>query len=182
MATLETGEKYYLGRLVNPATAQTTPDPLLFAPDDLTTHAVVVGMTGSGKTGLCIDLLEEAALAGVPALMIDPKGDIANALLHFPDLRPQDFQAIPTFGCAAFHAGLQHPITIRDSLKHRGVDDEGFAAQVFECDGFHQDMTGHPFEFKGVHHPFGGVNGVIHPMKAVFAPVGFPLDVAPEKR
>ena len=44
----------------------------------LTTHGVVVGMTGSGKTGLCIDLLEEVALSGVPVLAIDPKGDLAN--------------------------------------------------------------------------------------------------------
>lgn len=63
----------------------------MYDPDDLTTHAVCVGMTGSGKTGLCIDLLEEAALQGIPALMIDPKGDITNALLHFPELKPEDF-------------------------------------------------------------------------------------------
>ncbi len=49
-------------------------------------------MTGSGKTGLCIGLLEEAALQNIPAIMIDPKGDITNALLHFPDLLPEDFQ------------------------------------------------------------------------------------------
>ena len=59
---------------------------------DLTTHAVCVGMTGSGKTGLCIDLLEEAAIDNVPALIIDPKGDITNLLLTFPDLRPEDFE------------------------------------------------------------------------------------------
>ena len=84
--------KFYLGRIHNPQTATTTNQPLLYDPDDLTTHAVVVGMTGSGKTGLCIDLLEEAALLGIPALMIDPKGDITNTLLHFPNLSPQDFQ------------------------------------------------------------------------------------------
>ena len=79
-------EKFYLGR--SPADDQTA----LYDPDDLTTHAMVVGMTGSGKTGLCIDLLEEAALHNIPALMVDPKGDITNALLHFPDLLPADFQ------------------------------------------------------------------------------------------
>ena len=63
---------FYLGRIFDAKTGKTTPDPLLYDPDDLTTHAVVVGMTGSGKTGLCIDLLEEAALNGLPALMIDP--------------------------------------------------------------------------------------------------------------
>jgi hypothetical protein len=67
-------------------------EPVLYDPSDLTTHAVVVGMTGSGKTGLCIDMLEEAALNRYPALMIDPKGDITNALLHFPELLPSDFQ------------------------------------------------------------------------------------------
>jgi phage host-nuclease inhibitor protein Gam len=65
---------------------------VLYDPGDLTTHGVVVGMTGSGKTGLCIDLLEEAALNRYPAVMIDPKGDITNALLHFPDLLPADFE------------------------------------------------------------------------------------------
>ncbi len=83
---LDTKGKFYLGRILD------ADKPLLYDPADLTTHAVVVGMTGSGKTGLCIDLLEEAALQGIPALMIDPKGDITNALLHFPDLLPADFQ------------------------------------------------------------------------------------------
>ncbi|MCB2178444.1 DUF87 domain-containing protein [bacterium] len=83
---IETNGKFYLGKDTQ------TDQPLLYSPDDLTTHAVVVGMTGSGKTGLCIGLLEEAALQNIPAIMIDPKGDITNALLHFPDLLPGDFQ------------------------------------------------------------------------------------------
>ena len=83
---------FYLGRVFDPKTGKTTEQSFLYNPDDLTTHAVVVGMTGSGKTGLCVDLLEEAALSGIPALMIDPKGDITNLLLHFPELAPQDFQ------------------------------------------------------------------------------------------
>ena len=58
---------------------------------DLTTHAVCIGMTGSGKTGLCIDLLEEATLNGIPSIIIDPKGDMTNLLLAFPDLLPEDF-------------------------------------------------------------------------------------------
>ena len=89
---MDTGGKFYLGKIYDIKKRQVTEEPLLYDPDDLTTHAVVVGMTGSGKTGLCIDLLEEAALQDIPALMIDPKGDITNALLHFPDLAPQDFQ------------------------------------------------------------------------------------------
>src|SRR4051794_15221328 len=58
---------------------------------DLTTHGVVVGMTGSGKTGLCISLLEEAAIDGIPGILIDPKGDLTNLLLQFPELKPDDF-------------------------------------------------------------------------------------------
>lgn len=65
---------------------------MMYDARDLTTHAVCLGMTGSGKTGLCIDLLEEAALDGVPAIIIDPKGDITNLLLTFPDLLPGDFE------------------------------------------------------------------------------------------
>ncbi|HEY8225446.1 MAG TPA: DUF87 domain-containing protein [Pyrinomonadaceae bacterium] len=65
---------------------------LLYDSKDLVTHAVCVGMTGSGKTGLCIALLEEAAIDGIPAIVIDPKGDLSNLLLTFPELRPQDFE------------------------------------------------------------------------------------------
>src|SRR4030066_2164663 len=89
---IETNGKFYLGRIFDAQQAKATEQPLLYEPADLTTHAVVVGMTGSGKTGLCIDLLEEAALNNIPALMIDPRGDMTNPLLHFPDLLPQDFQ------------------------------------------------------------------------------------------
>ena len=83
---IDTHGNFYLGK------DSTTQASVLYPPDDLTTHAVVVGMTGSGKTGLCIGLLEEAALQNIPAIMIDPKGDITNALLHFPDLLPDDFE------------------------------------------------------------------------------------------
>jgi hypothetical protein len=84
--------KFYLGRLVDAKTSKSTTTPVEYDPADLTTHAVVTGMTGSGKTGLCIALLEEAALQNVPAIIIDPKGDLTNLLLHFPDLLPKDFQ------------------------------------------------------------------------------------------
>lgn len=89
---MDTQGNFYLGRIFDSQTGKTTDQAYLYEPDDLTTHAFVVGMTGSGKTGLCIDLLEEAALNGLPALMIDPKGDITNMLLHFPELQPADFQ------------------------------------------------------------------------------------------
>ncbi len=84
---------FYLGREVDPdATDETRPGYLLYDSKDLTTHAVCVGMTGSGKTGLCISLLEEAALDGVPAIAIDPKGDLGNLLLTFPDLAAESFE------------------------------------------------------------------------------------------
>jgi DNA helicase HerA-like ATPase len=83
---------FYLGREVDPARNEPlVGKPILYNASDLTTHAVCVGMTGSGKTGLCIDLLEEAALNGVPAIIIDPKGDMGNLLLTFPNLAPTDF-------------------------------------------------------------------------------------------
>ena len=83
---------FYLGRIFDPVQRQLSDHPLTYDPADLTTHGMVVGMTGSGKTGLCIDLLEEAALAGIPAILVDPKGDLTNLLLHFPRLAPEDFQ------------------------------------------------------------------------------------------
>jgi hypothetical protein len=82
---------FYLGREIDPQSGQPGAD-LLYDSRDLTTHAVCIGMTGSGKTGLCLSLLEEAAIDGVPAIAIDPKGDIANLVLTFPELRPEDFQ------------------------------------------------------------------------------------------
>jgi hypothetical protein len=83
----------YLGREYDLETKSSTGKNLvLYDSKDLVTHAIVVGMTGSGKTGLCIDLIEEAAIDGVPAIAIDPKGDLTNLLLTFPDLRPEDFR------------------------------------------------------------------------------------------
>jgi hypothetical protein len=82
---------FYLGRPYDLAAKQARPGWLLYDSKDLVTHAVCVGMTGSGKTGLCIGLLEEAAIDGIPALIIDPKGDLANLMLNFPQLRGEDF-------------------------------------------------------------------------------------------
>jgi len=83
---------FYLGRQYDLAASAPKPDLVLYDSRDLVTHAVVVGMTGSGKTGLCLSLLEEAAIDGVPALVIDPKGDLGNLLLTFPNLAPSDFR------------------------------------------------------------------------------------------
>ncbi|MCI0545875.1 MAG: DUF87 domain-containing protein [Candidatus Rokubacteria bacterium] len=82
---------FYLGRPYDIAARKPGAGLLLYDAKDLVTHAVCIGMTGSGKTGLCIALLEEALIDGIPALIIDPKGDLANLLLTFPDLRPADF-------------------------------------------------------------------------------------------
>lgn len=84
---------FYLGAAYDLVSGDISTDQLInYDARDLTTHGVCVGMTGSGKTGLCICLLEEAALDNVPALIVDPKGDITNLLLQFPELRPADFQ------------------------------------------------------------------------------------------
>ncbi|MCS7282469.1 MAG: DUF87 domain-containing protein [Anaerolineae bacterium] len=84
-------DQFYLGREYDPTADRVTDRPVFYPPRHLTTHAIILGMTGSGKTGLGIVLLEEALLAGIPILAVDPKGDLANLLLTFPDLRPEDF-------------------------------------------------------------------------------------------
>jgi hypothetical protein len=84
---------FYLGRELDPESGATTEELVLYPSKHLTTHAVCVGMTGSGKTGLCLTLLEEAAIDGIPAICIDPKGDLGNLLLAFPNLASSDFQA-----------------------------------------------------------------------------------------
>lgn len=82
---------FYLGKEFDAETGKTTDDLLLYDAKDLTTHAVCVGMTGSGKTGLCVGLIEEALIDNIPVIAIDPKGDLGNLLLTFPELRPEDF-------------------------------------------------------------------------------------------
>ena len=83
---------FYLGRTYDLQNRELLDDLLMYDAKDLCTHAMCVGMTGSGKTGLCLSLLEEAAIDGVPAICVDPKGDLANLLLAFPDLAPEDFR------------------------------------------------------------------------------------------
>ncbi len=126
-------DKLYLGRLQD-MQGKLLDQPLLYDPDDLTTHAVVTGMTGSGKTGLCIVMLEEAALQSIPAILIDPKGDLTNLLLHFPDLAPQDFQPwldpdlARRAGKTVEQAALEASTSWRNGLKEWGIDRERLLA------------------------------------------------------
>lgn len=107
---------FYLGREVDPATGETVPTPLLYDAKDLTTHGVIIGMTGSGKTGLGIGLLEEAAMDRIPVLAIDPKGDLSNLLLTFPDLAPADFR----------------PWVNEEAARQKGLSPDAVAAQQAE--------------------------------------------------
>ena len=83
--------KLYLGREYDLNKGKVADQPVLYDARHLTTHGVILGMTGSGKTGLGVILLEEALLQGIPVLILDPKGDICNLLLTFPELRAEDF-------------------------------------------------------------------------------------------
>ncbi|HSG70368.1 MAG TPA: DUF87 domain-containing protein, partial [Planctomycetaceae bacterium] len=83
---------FYLGKKYDLDADKVSDDLILYDSKDLTTHAVCVGMTGSGKTGLCLTLLEEAAIDSIPVIAIDPKGDLGNIFLTFPELKPKDFR------------------------------------------------------------------------------------------
>ena len=83
---------FYIGGTANDDGDRVEDSPTHYDPSDLTTHGVIVGMTGSGKTGLGVIFLEEALRSGVPTLIIDPKGDMTNLLLTFPELAPSDFR------------------------------------------------------------------------------------------
>ncbi len=83
---------FYVGHRYDVERGAETSEPVLYDAKDLTTHAVAVGMTGSGKTGLGIGLIEEAVIDGIPILAIDPKADLGNLLLTFPALEAGDFR------------------------------------------------------------------------------------------
>ncbi|NPA43979.1 MAG: DUF87 domain-containing protein [Chlorobi bacterium] len=91
---------FYLGKEVNPDTQELTDELVLYKNKHLTTHAALIGMTGSGKTGLGIGIIEEAALDNIPAILIDPKGDMGNLLLTFPELKTEDFEPWVDAGAA----------------------------------------------------------------------------------
>lgn len=105
--------KFYLGRNYDVEKRKLEDELVLYDSKDLVTHGVVLGMTGSGKTGLCFTLLEEAAMDNIPAIVIDPKGDITNLLLTFPDLAAEDFR----------------PWINEDDARKKGVSPDDFAAQ-----------------------------------------------------
>lgn len=107
---------FYLGKAYDLAARKPKDELVLYDAKDLVTHAVCVGMTGSGKTGLCLTILEEAAIDGIPAIVIDPKGDLANLLLTFPELRPQDFA----------------PWINEDDARRKGVTPEQYATEQAE--------------------------------------------------
>ncbi|MEZ4501110.1 MAG: DUF87 domain-containing protein [Dehalococcoidia bacterium] len=111
----EAGE-LYLGQRVDLASGEETGEQLLYDRDDLTTHGVILGMTGSGKTGLAVVLLEEALASGIPALILDPKGDMPNLLLNFPNFAPSDFE----------------PWVNEGDARNAGVSTSEFAAQQAE--------------------------------------------------
>jgi hypothetical protein len=131
---LDTQGNFFLGRLFDVAKGKLADKALLYDPADLTTHALVTGMTGSGKTGLCVGMLEEAALQNIPAIIIDPKGDLTNLLLHFPDLLPEDFQpwldadAIRREGKALEKAAQETAEFAKKSLADWGIDRERLIA------------------------------------------------------
>ena len=107
--------QFYLGKTYDSASGATG-DLLLYDSKDLTTHGVCVGMTGSGKTGLCLSLIEEAAIDNIPVIAVDPKGDLGNLMLTFPQLRPEDFRPWVDAGDAA----------------RKGMDPDAFAAKTAE--------------------------------------------------
>ena len=85
---------FYLGKRYDMERDKLTEELVLYDSKDLTTHAAIIGMTGSGKTGLGIGILEEAALDHIPVIAIDPKGDMGNLLLTFPQAQARKLPAV----------------------------------------------------------------------------------------
>lgn len=119
---------FYLGKDYDLELGELRDQLVMYDARDLTTHAVCVGMTGSGKTGLCIVLLEEAALDQVPAIILDPKGDITNLLLQFPELKPEDFRPWVNIDDARRHGlGLDAYVSEQAELWRKGLASWGQA-------------------------------------------------------
>jgi hypothetical protein len=93
MTFIDAPSNFYIGRTFDPQTGEVKKDEAIYYDSrDLTTHGLIVGMTGSGKTGMALGMLEEAILDGIPMIMVDPKGDLGNLHLNFPDFKPSDFE------------------------------------------------------------------------------------------
>jgi hypothetical protein len=123
----------HLGFRLDPKTGEPGADPLVVESGDLTTHGVILGMTGSGKTGLAVVLIEEALLAGIPCLVLDPKGDMGNLLLTFPKLDAASFR----------------PWVNEDDARTEGLSLDDFAAKTatdwregLEAQGIGPDRVG----------------------------------------
>ena len=118
--------QFYLGKEYDHDTQAITAEPVMYDSKDLVTHGVVLGMTGSGKTGLCIALLEEAAMDNIPAIVIDPKGDIANLLLAFPDLDAKSFEPLVNADDAAKKGiSVEEHATKTAAMWKKGLGDWG---------------------------------------------------------
>jgi hypothetical protein len=123
----------YLGKELDPASGALGA-PVLLDPSDLLTHGLVVGMTGSGKTGQAIVLIEEALRRGVPVLAIDPKGDLGNLLLLFEGQDAASFaewidrDAARREGKDAAAAGAEAAQTWKNGLAEWGLSAADIAA------------------------------------------------------
>ncbi len=120
---------FYLGKRYDTEAEKLTDDLVLYDSRDLTTHAVIIGMTGSGKTGLGIGILEEAALDHIPVIALDPKGDIGNILLTFPQLKPESF--LPWINSRAATEKGQSPLEFANgqaALWKKGIGEWGQTA------------------------------------------------------
>jgi hypothetical protein len=117
MPFVDAPNNFYIGRAFDPKAGELDKEtPVYYDSRDLTTHGLIVGMTGSGKTGMALGLLEEAILDGIPAILVDPKGDLGNLMLTFPEFRPQDFQ----------------PWVLEDEARRENMDVAALAAKKAE--------------------------------------------------
>jgi len=108
--------KLFLGGAIDPGSGKSKGEDVIYDSRNLTTHGIIVGMTGSGKTALGIVMLEEALISGIPCLILDPKGDMGNLLLNFPSFSPDDFR----------------PWIKEDEARKKGLEIDQLAGQTSE--------------------------------------------------
>ena len=117
---------FYLGKRLEPNTGKRLDELVLYDSKDLTTHAAIIGMTGSGKTGLGIGLIEEAAMDHIPVLAIDPKGDLGNLLLTFPQFKGEQFEPwIDTHAAAEAGQTTEEFAAAQAALWKKGLAGDG---------------------------------------------------------